>query len=73
MSHTDVTLDVRGLPPPEPMERCLDQLAVLDSGQSLHLLIDREPHPLFAILERQGYAWTCAPDNGHFRVTIRSQ
>ncbi len=50
MSHPDITLDVRGLPPPEPLEHCLEALADLLPGQRLCMLIDREPYPLYLLL-----------------------
>ncbi|CAM5219045.1 hypothetical protein CDEF62S_01269 [Castellaniella defragrans] len=70
MTSADPTLDVRGLPAPEPLERCLDALADLRPGQRLQLLIDREPHPLYAILARGGFRHACAFDDPHYRVTI---
>lgn len=70
MSEPDRILDVRGLPAPEPLEQCLDALATLQAGQRLHLLIDREPHPLYAILDRMGFTHRCVPEPPHYRVTI---
>ena len=57
----EVFLDLRGLFPPEPMERVLDALAGLLAGQQIRLLIEREPHPLFRILEKKTTA-TVAPN-----------
>lgn len=70
MSNADLTLDVRNLPPPEPLERCLEKIWELAGDQRLHLLIDREPHPLFAILDRHGFEHSCLPENGYFKVSI---
>lgn len=53
-------LDVRGLEPPEPMERVLDALDTLPDGTVLCMLIEREPRPLYRILERNGYAYRTA-------------
>jgi uncharacterized protein (DUF2249 family) len=57
-----VQIDVRGLPPPEPMQHIMDALDLLARGDVLHVAMDREPHPLFGILERDGYThhgeWT---------------
>lgn len=60
----EVYLDVCGLQPPEPMERVLEALADLKPGQQLRMLIDREPRPLYRILERNGYRFdaTLRPD-----------
>ena len=52
---SDLFIDVRGLEPPEPMEHVLDALERLLPGQQLRMLIDREPRPLYRILERNGY------------------
>jgi uncharacterized protein (DUF2249 family) len=53
-----IELDVCGLEPPEPLQRTLEALTLLKPGQRLHLLIDREPRPLYGILERNGYGYT---------------
>lgn len=63
-------LDLRNLPPPEPFERAIEALADLAAGDTLTLVLDRAPHPLFRILERDGhgYEWH---DDGAGRVTVR--
>ncbi|MFW8565958.1 DUF2249 domain-containing protein [Orrella sp. 11846] len=72
MSHPDLTLDVRGLPAPEPMHECLEKLWQLEPGQRLQMYIDREPHPLFSILTARGYSYQCTPEHQSFLVTIWS-
>lgn len=52
----ETVLDVRGLPPPEPLERVLDALGALQPGDHLRLLIDIEPRPLYAMLDRNDLA-----------------
>ncbi|HEX7387824.1 MAG TPA: DUF2249 domain-containing protein [Castellaniella sp.] len=66
----DLTLDVRGLPAPEPLEQCLDALADLPAGQRLQLWVDREPFPLYVILAREGFEHACTFEGPHYRVTI---
>jgi uncharacterized protein (DUF2249 family) len=67
----DVSLDLRGLFPPEPMERVLDALATLQPRQQLRLLIEREPHPLYRILERNGYHYQKSePEPGLYQIII---
>ena len=44
-------IDVRGLPPCEPMERILAACDALQPGQRLRALLSREPLPLFPILD----------------------
>ena len=71
---TELFLDLRGLFPPEPMERVLDALANLLAGQQLRMLIEREPHPLFRILERNNYRYTCTePEPGLYQVVIQER
>jgi uncharacterized protein (DUF2249 family) len=55
--ENEIKLDVCGLEPPEPLERVLDALSRLTEDQRLCMLIDREPRPLYGILERNGYAY----------------
>lgn len=51
----DILLDVCGLEPPEPLERVLEALATLPEGQRLCMLINREPRPLYRILDNNGF------------------
>lgn len=71
-NHPEIFLDLRDMFPPEPMERVLDALTVLASGQQVRLLIDREPHPLYRILERNGYTFQASePEPGLYQVIIQ--
>lgn len=60
----EVVLDVRGLEAPEPLELALDSLAALAGRQCLCLLIDREPWPLYAMLDSRGYSHEVAAHDG---------
>lgn len=53
----EVVLDVCGMQPPEPLEHVLGTLSRMTADQRLRILIDREPRPLYAILEQNGYAY----------------
>jgi uncharacterized protein (DUF2249 family) len=53
----EIALDLCGLSPPEPMERVLEALAQLAPGQRIRMLIDREPRPLYRILDNNGYRY----------------
>ena len=55
--ETQIELDVCGLEPPEPLERVLEALSSLQPSQCLRMLIDREPRPLYAILERNHFSY----------------
>jgi hypothetical protein len=51
-------VDGRGLEPPEPFERVMAALVGLAAGDEVTVLLERMPHPLFRILDRDGF--------GHF-------
>jgi uncharacterized protein (DUF2249 family) len=63
-------LDLRGLPAPEPFERALEALADLSADDTLTLVLDRAPHPLFRILDRDGHGFEWH-DDGAGRVAVR--
>lgn len=50
-----LTLDIRGMEPPEPLERVLGTIADFQAGDTLKILSDFEPTPLYRILERDGF------------------
>lgn len=52
-----VVIDGRDLQPPEPLELTLTALDTLPDGEELLLLLYCQPHPLYQILGRNGYAW----------------
>jgi uncharacterized protein (DUF2249 family) len=51
----EISLDVCALAPPEPMERVLDALGAMAPQRRLAVLIERDPLPLYRILDRHGY------------------
>lgn len=51
----EILVDARDLAPPEPMEKVLQALNLLRPGQSIRLLLHREPFPLYALLSERGY------------------
>ena len=52
-----MVIDGRDMQPPEPMERTLEALDELAQGEDLLLLLYCQPHPLFSVLTKNGYAW----------------
>lgn len=50
-----LTLDIRGMEPPEPLDRVLTAIAGFDRGDTLKILSDYEPGPLYRILDRDGF------------------
>ena len=63
-AEEQIDLDVCEMEPPEPLQRTLDALSLLKPGQRLCMLIDREPRPLYRILERNRFSYesTLRPD-----------
>lgn len=69
--NTTPEIDVRGLAPPEPFEVILPALYALGPGESLHVLINREPLPLYDLMRDSGYIWeTDRIDYNSFRIRI---
>ena len=50
-----IVIDARELEPPEPFERVMEALTTLAKGDEILLILNREPHPLYRILVRNGY------------------
>lgn len=53
----EVTLDARQLPPPEPLLQALDMLGEMAAGDTLRLLIHREPMMLYPQLQEMKIPW----------------
>lgn len=69
----DHLIDARGLEPPEPFVRAMEALDVLDRGDCsvLLLLLDREPFPLYRVLDEHGYRrQTMQNADGSFVIRI---
>ena len=68
----EILVDARGLEPPEPMEKVMQVLALLRPGQSIRMLLHREPFPLYAILAERGYRHeTRLEADGSYVILIR--
>jgi len=66
-----VTLDVCGLPPPEPFVNIMATLETLPAETTLQARIHREPFPLYDVLRENGFAWqTTALADGNFQILI---
>lgn len=52
-----IVIDARELEPPEPFERVMEALSDLPKGDRILLILNREPFPLYRVLERNGYAY----------------
>jgi uncharacterized protein (DUF2249 family) len=65
-------IDVRGLPPPEPMVRILEELKELQPGQRLEVLHERRPMFLYPQLDDRGFSHaTDEPEPGVIRIVIQ--
>jgi tRNA 2-thiouridine synthesizing protein A len=66
-----LTLDNRGLEPPQPMMRTLEALEGLQPGESLTIINDRRPMFLFAELDEVGSTYDVEEQlDGSFKVVI---
>lgn len=71
MSDDIRLLDARFLPPPEPFVQAMEMLSALAPGERMQLLLYREPHPLYRVLEQNGHRWrTLLRPDGTFEITI---
>ncbi|GBL45129.1 hypothetical protein SFMTTN_0933 [Sulfuriferula multivorans] len=67
----EITLDVRGLDPPEPLVKALTALETLPPGDRLRMVHNREPFPLYGILQEDGYQYrTETFADGHLEIII---
>lgn len=68
----EILVDARWLEPPEPMEKVLQALEQLRPGQSVRMLLHREPFPLYPLLAERGYRHTAQMDaDGSYVILIR--
>ena len=64
-------LDVRGLEPPEPLERVLDAVATLQPGERVRMIHHREPCLLYPLLEKRGFQHLAeAKSEDHHEILI---
>lgn len=59
-----IVLDVRGLEPPEPMQRTLEILETLPAGGTLMQINSRVPQFLLPLLEQRGFEYTKMSEEG---------
>lgn len=57
-------LDARNLEPPEPLFQALDRLETMQPGDTLRLLIHREPMMLYPQLQEMKIPWNVV-EHGH--------
>lgn len=66
-------LDLTGLEPPEPMSKVLSRIELMEPGEVLFAVFDREPVFLMPEIEKRGHRWVGSFDGGGkvFRMLIR--
>jgi uncharacterized protein (DUF2249 family) len=66
-----ILIDARGLEPPRPFELVMEALCTLAPGDSVRLVIEREPYPLFRVLDRNGYRYAVRRgDDATYQIDI---
>jgi len=71
VTNKTIKLDVRELPPPEPMTQILLALSQLIENQTLEVTHRREPFPLYEKLEENGWKYRCEKiKEDHFVIKI---
>jgi len=66
-----IHIDARGLEPPRPFELVMEALCSLQPGDTVRLVLEREPHPLFRVLDRNGYRYEMRRgDDGSYQIDI---
>ena len=64
-------IDARGLEPPEPFERVMEALSVMEPEGQVLLILNSEPFPLYRVLRVNGYRHeTKAFPDGRFEIVI---
>lgn len=65
----EILIDGHGLEPPEPMQRVFAALDAAQPGQTVRLLLPREPFPLYPLLAQRGWRHQTTRE-GEDRYTI---
>jgi uncharacterized protein (DUF2249 family) len=65
-----IVIDARGWTPPRPFEAVMQALADLKPGEKIRLIVEREPLPLYRVLERNGYAYFASVQPDAIEVDI---
>ena len=74
MSTAGRVIDGRMLEPPEPFVQTMEALDLLEAGQKLLLIVNREPVPLYRALQLNKVAWqTERQPDGSFEILMWHQ
>jgi uncharacterized protein (DUF2249 family) len=69
----EILLDVRGLPPCEPLELALAAVRKLGCSERVRLVHWREPFPLYELLKKEGFAYDVVALEDRFEIVIWRQ
>jgi len=70
--QADYVVDGRFMEPPQPFVATMEMLDTMQVGEEMQLLLYREPHPLYRVLQQNGHTWqTELQADGTFVVRIR--
>lgn len=68
----EILIDGRDMEPPEPLARVLAALDAAHPGQTVRLLLPREPFPLYPLLAERGWRHDTVPQpDGSYMIRIR--
>lgn len=66
-----IALDVRHLEHPLPLEQAVDAFKVLSSGELLHMINNKNPLPLFEIIQKQsGFFRSFEDEEGIWHILL---
>jgi TusA-related sulfurtransferase len=70
-----IRIDARGLESPQPFRLVMEALCDMEPDDEILLILDREPLPLYRVLERDGYEWqtTFFEEDNRYEVLIRRE
>jgi uncharacterized protein (DUF2249 family) len=68
--NTTLTVDARGLEPPEPLIIILEALGRVTDGMELRVQTDRRPIHLYPLLEQRGFTCETEEQDGGFVTKI---
>ena len=66
----EIFIDVRDLPPPQPLEKIVDALGELDLGIYIKMLHRQRPNMLFPILKKNGFDFLIKEESDEVLIYI---
>jgi TusA-related sulfurtransferase len=66
-------LDLRGLAPPEPLQRALEAVAILAPGEEIVVVTERRPVHLLALLFERGCTFSAQELSDGHETVVRKE